>query len=188
IEIQRAGKIAATLLAAEHKVVKVDLRSFGGSVLTGNDPLPDVRENPGDQNDIPGTYVPARNTVLLSLALAWAEVLRAEVIFIGANAVDYSGYPDCRPEYLEAFQRLARLATKAGTMESWQLKIEAPLIDYSKARIVKLGEKLGVDFSLTISCYNPGPKGRPCGACEACMFRSQGFSEAGIKDKAEVYQ
>lgn len=186
IEIQRAGKIAAALQAVEHKVVKVDLRNFGGSVLTGNDPMPDVRENPGDQNDIPGTYVPARNTVLLSLALAWAEVLRAEVIFIGANAVDYSGYPDCRPEYLEAFQQLARLGTKAGTIGAWQIKIEAPLINYSKARIVKLGVKLGVDFSLTISCYNPGPEGRPCGACEACMFRSKGFSEAGVKDNAEV--
>ncbi|MCK5242493.1 7-cyano-7-deazaguanine synthase QueC [bacterium] len=182
IELKRAKKIATTLGAQVHKVVAVDLRSFGGSALTADIPVPAAREQIGEQEQIPATYVPARNTVFLSLALAWAEVVHAEAIFIGANSVDYSGYPDCRPEYLEAYEKLAGLATKAGTSEQWQLKIAAPLLRMTKADIVKLGKELELDFSLTSSCYNPQQDGTPCRNCEACLLRAKGFAEANEID------
>ncbi|MCD4813830.1 7-cyano-7-deazaguanine synthase QueC [bacterium] len=182
IEIERAKEIAGVLGACAHKIVQVDLQAFGGSALTGAIPVPDARTTIGDDSEVPGTYVPARNTVLLSLGLAWAEVLHADAIFIGANYVDYSGYPDCRPEYLEAFQALAKLATKAGTGGQWELKIEAPLLKMSKSRIVKLGKELDLDLSLTSSCYNPDSQGTPCGKCEACVLRRKGFAEAGEDD------
>lgn len=181
IEIERAQKVAQAMNVQEHKVVNVDLSQFGGSALTDTIPVPDARQT--DLTDgVPVTYVPARNTVLLSLALAWAEVLKADAIFIGANAVDYSGYPDCRPEFLEAFEHLAKVATQAGTEEEWKLEIKAPLIHLTKAEIIKLGCQLDVDFSLTTSCYNPGLKGVPCGKCESCFLRAKGFAEAGVKD------
>jgi len=181
IEIEKAKSVAKRFEVEEHKIVKVGLDQFGGSALTDNIPVPDAREevNPGE---IPGTYVPARNTVLLALALAWAEVVQAQAIFIGANAIDYSGYPDCRPEYLEAFERLAKLATKAGTSQNWEIQIKAPLVHLSKAEIIKLGTSLGVDFSMTNSCYNPDQDGSPCGKCESCVLRAKGFAEAGIKN------
>ncbi len=180
IEIEQARKIAKAMAVAEHKVIAVDLRAIGGSALTDSIAVPKSRQPVGAE--IPITYVPARNTILLSLALAWAEVVRADAIFIGANAVDYSGYPDCRPEYLQAFEQLAGLATKAGTAEDWRVRIEAPLITLSKAEIVTLGRKLNVDFSLTTSCYHPGPHGRPCGVCDSCRLRQKGFREAGEQD------
>jgi 7-cyano-7-deazaguanine synthase len=186
LEIERAARSARALGAREHKVLSVDLRSFGGSVLTSDGPLPEARAAIGPEAGIPGTYVPARNTVFLSLALAWAEVLRAEAIYIGANAVDYSGYPDCRPEYFKAFVSLARLATKAGDQDHWTVRIEAPLLYLSKAEIVRLGRDLNVDFSLTSSCYDPSPDDRPCGICEACLLRRKGFREAGEKDPTEA--
>lgn len=185
VEIERAALVAKALGAEAHKIIQTDLRAIGGSALTADIPVPAARPNPGAGNEVPITYVPARNTILLSLALAWAEVLQAEAIFLGANAVDYSGYPDCRPEYLEAFQRLANLATQAGTSAGWQLKIQTPLLDKTKAEIVRLGQDLGLDFSLTSSCYNPDQQGRPCGQCEACQIRQKGFAEAGINDPAQ---
>jgi 7-cyano-7-deazaguanine synthase len=183
VEIGRARQVAKVLEAAAHKVMLVDLRTFGGSALTADIPVPDARAQIGAES-IPVTYVPARNTILLSLALAWAEVLRAEAIFIGANALDYSGYPDCRPEYFAAFSNLARLATKAGTEDGWVVRLEAPLLKYSKGEIVRLGLNLKVPFALTSSCYNPAPNGRPCGVCEACRLRAKGFAEAGSEDPA----
>jgi len=177
VEIERARQLAASMRAVAHKVVKVDLRAFGGSALTADLPVPEA-----SAAGIPITYVPARNTILLSLGLAWAEVVKAEAIFIGANAVDYSGYPDCRPEFLEAFERLARLATKAGVESGWPLAVQAPLLRLSKAEIVRLGRELGVDFRLTTSCYNPDEAGRPCGVCDSCRIRRKGFQEAGEID------
>ncbi|MEW6516969.1 MAG: 7-cyano-7-deazaguanine synthase QueC [candidate division FCPU426 bacterium] len=182
LEIERARKQAAAQGAAEHKIVRVDLRAIGGSALTSDQEVPAGRERVEPGAPAPATYVPARNTILLSLGLAWAEVLRAEALYIGANALDYSGYPDCRPEYLAAFQHLARLATQAGTSEHWQVKLEAPLVNLSKADIVRLGRGLQVDFSLTSSCYNPGADSRPCGRCESCLLRAKGFGEAGVQD------
>jgi 7-cyano-7-deazaguanine synthase len=181
LEVERARQIAQTLGAQAHKVLEVDLRAFGGSALTADGPMPAARLDIGGST-VPATYVPARNTILLSLALAWAEVLRADAIFIGANAVDYSGYPDCRPEYLAAFTQLTHLATKAATHEGWAVRLEAPLLRYSKGEIVRLGQNLGVPFALTNSCYNPSSDGRPCGVCEACRLRAKGFAEAGIED------
>jgi 7-cyano-7-deazaguanine synthase len=186
IELLRAKKVAVTLRAQEHKIISVDLRSFGGSALTADIPVPAAREQIGEEEQIPATYVPARNTVFLSLALSWAEVVRAEVIFIGANSVDYSGYPDCRPEYLEAYEKMAQLATKSGTSEQWKLKIAAPLLRMTKADIVKRGKELGVDFALTSSCYNPQQDGIPCRNCEACLLRAKGFAEAGMVDPTIV--
>jgi 7-cyano-7-deazaguanine synthase len=181
LEIERARQVAASLGAEKHKIVVVDLRTFGGSALTADIAVPEAREEIGAEG-IPVTYVPARNTIFLSLALAWAEVLQAEAIFIGANAVDYSGYPDCRPEYFTAFENLAALATSRGVQEHWKLRITAPLLKMSKAEIVRLGRELRVDFSLTSSCYNPSPAGRPCGVCESCCLRQKGFREAGEED------
>ena len=174
-ELAAAQRVAARYAVA-HKTVRVDLRSIGGSALTDDI---DVPEQGGE--GIPVTYVPARNTIMLSIALGWAEVLGAQDIFCGVNAVDYSGYPDCRPEFIEAFERLANLATKAG-VEGAKLAVHAPLIRLSKADIVRRGRELGVDFSETVSCYQADAEGRACGHCDACRLRALGFSEAGVAD------
>jgi 7-cyano-7-deazaguanine synthase len=176
-ELDAAARIAQALDAREHRIMQVNLGGIGGSALT--DPSIDVPVTPGE--GIPVTYVPARNTIMLSLALAWAEVLGASEIHIGVNAVDYSGYPDCRPEFVSAFEQLAQLATKAG-VEGGRLAIRAPLIDMSKAQIVSEGTRLGVDFSLTVSCYQADARGRACGRCESCRLRREGFVSAGIPD------
>jgi len=176
-ELAAAQRVAATLGAAAHRIVTLDLGSFGGSALT--DPAIAVPETPGE--GIPVTYVPARNTVFLSIALAWAEVLGAQDIFIGVNAVDYSGYPDCRPEYIAAFERMANLATKAA-VEGRRLRIHTPLIDLSKADIIRRGSELGVDYALTVSCYQADAEGRACGVCDACRLRRAGFQAAGLPD------
>lgn len=175
-ELDAAARNAAQLGAAAHKVVAVDLRSIGGSALTADIAVP---EAPGE--GIPITYVPARNTLLLSVALGWAEVLGARDLFCGVNAVDYSGYPDCRPEFIAAFERLANLATKAG-VEEGGFKVHAPLIDLSKAGIVRAGLALGVDFAQTVSCYQADAEGRACGRCDACRLRAEGFAAAGVAD------
>ena len=176
-ELDAAAQLAASLGALEHRVLKVDLTTFGGSALTTKNLA--VPTTPAE--GIPITYVPARNTIMLSLALAWSEVLGAHDIFIGANAVDYSGYPDCRPEYLAAFERLAQLATKAG-VEGAAFHIRAPLIALSKADIIRRGSALGVDFARTVSCYQADAAGRACGECDSCRLRKKGFAEAGIAD------
>jgi 7-cyano-7-deazaguanine synthase len=182
-ELEAAARVAKRLGATEHRVVKVDLAQFGGSALTDRKiAVP----SGGVQAGIPVTYVPARNTILLSLALAWAEVLQAQHIFIGANAVDYSGYPDCRPEYLAAFEAMANLATKAA-IEGRRIAIRAPLIDLPKKEIVRKAIELGVDAAETLSCYQPDAEGSACGACDACRIRKQGFADAGIED-ATRYQ
>lgn len=178
-EIEAARRVARALGVARHLELHVDLSHIGGSALTADLPVP--QDRPITADDIPVTYVPARNTVFLSLALAWAEVTPAADIFIGVNALDYSGYPDCRPEYLEAFERLAALATKAG-VEGTRFRIHAPLLRLSKAEIVRRGIELGLDYGLTHSCYDPGPDGRPCGRCDSCRLRARGFTEAGIPD------
>jgi len=177
-ELDAAGRVALHLGAAEHRAVRVDLGSFGGSALT--DPSLSVPTS-GLQPGIPVTYVPARNTVLLSLALAWAEVLEARDIFIGANAVDFSGYPDCRPEYIRAYEAMANLATKAA-VEGARLTIHAPLLSMPKAEIIRRGASLGVDFSITVSCYQATDDGLACGRCDACRLRRAGFQEAGMAD------
>lgn len=176
-ELEAAARVAERFGAAEHRVVPIPIGSFGGSALT--DAGIDVPDDGGD--GIPVTYVPARNTIFLSLALGWAEVLGAEAIYIGVNAVDYSGYPDCRPEFIAAFQALARLATKQA-VEGHGVEIRAPLIALRKAEIIRLGVELGVDYGLTVSCYRADAQGRACGNCDACRFRRQGFAEAGIAD------
>ncbi len=180
-EIEAATRIATALGIRRHLVVPIDLRCFGGSALTADIPVPAGRD-PVEMTDIPVTYVPARNTIFLALALGWAETLGAEDIFIGVNALDYSGYPDCRPEYIEAFERLANLATKAGVEGRRQFHIHMPLVALGKADIVRRAVKLGVDFALTWSCYDPRPDGRPCGVCDSCILRSKGFAEAGVVD------
>jgi 7-cyano-7-deazaguanine synthase len=179
-EIDAARRVAAALGVRRHIELAVDLAAFGGSALVGDGEIPKGR-SPLVDRDIPATYVPARNTVFLSLALAWAETVGAAAIVIGVNALDYSGYPDCRPEYLAAFERLASLATRAG-VEGRPLRILAPLLRLSKAEIVRTGAALGLDFGLTHSCYDPGPDGRPCGRCDSCILRAKGFHEAGIPD------
>ena len=181
-ELETARAVARTLGASRHLEVSVDLAAIGGSALTGGAPVP--KDRPLGQADIPPTYVPARNTVLLSLALAWAEVLGARDVFIGVNALDYSGYPDCRPEYIQAFERLATLATKAG-VEGARFQIHAPLIHLSKAEIIRCGVALGLDYGLTHSCYDPAPDGRSCGRCDSCRLRARGFQEAGMPDPLE---
>jgi len=184
LELERAAAIARQHGAAHHIVLDIDLRRFGGSALTADIPVPKQRTPAAIGRTIPPTYVPARNTVFLSLALAWAETLAAADIFIGVNALDYSGYPDCRPEYIAAFELMANLATKAGTEGEKRLRIHAPLIHMSKADIIRKGAALGVDFALTLSCYDPGPAGAPCRACDACLLRAKGFAEAGLDDPA----
>jgi 7-cyano-7-deazaguanine synthase len=182
IELAAAARVAASLGAVEHRVVRIDLRSFGGSALTDNIDVPKDRPLDEMASGIPVTYVPARNTVFLSLALAWAEVVEAPDIFIGVNAVDYSGYPDCRPEFIRAFETMANLATKAGVEGRAHFRVHAPLMRLSKADIVRLAHTLGVDFTLTHSCYDPDEEGRPCGRCDSCVLRLRGFAEAALKD------
>ena len=182
-ELEAAARVAAALGVERHLVVKVGLDVFGGSALTADVAVPKARSLDEMSHGIPVTYVPARNTIFLSLALAWAEVLESADIFIGVNALDYSGYPDCRPEYIEAYSRMANLATRAGVEGRTRLTIHTPLIGLSKAQIVTLARELGVPFGLTHSCYDPGPCGRPCGACDACLLRRKGFEEAGIEDR-----
>ncbi len=179
IELEAAKKIAASLNVERHLVVRADLRAIGGSALTSEARVPKSGLKEGT---IPATYVPARNTILLSFALGWAEVLEAPHIFIGANVMDYSGYPDCRREYLEAFENMANLATKASVEGRLRFKIHAPLLHMTKAEIIRKGFELGLDYSLTWSCYDPSPEGKPCGSCDSCLIRARGFEEAGIKD------
>jgi 7-cyano-7-deazaguanine synthase len=181
IELDAAARVASSLGAARHLVVPVNLRVFGGSALTDDIAVP--KNGPGE--GIPITYVPARNTVFLSFALAWAEVLNASDIFIGVNAIDYSGYPDCRPEYIEAFERMANLATKAGVEGLTRIQIHTPLIKLSKREIVELARELGVDFRLTHSCYDPDEQGRACGLCDSCRLRLKGFEASGMIDPLE---
>lgn len=180
IELQRAALVAKSNGAIEHRVVKIDIGNFGGSALTDSDIVVPIEAS---DDEIPVTYVPARNTVFLSVALAWAEVLDAKAIFIGANAVDYSGYPDCRPAFISAFQTMANLATRIG-VEGDVISVEAPLIDLTKAEIIETGLQLGVDYSETISCYNPRPSGEICGKCDSCRIRLAGFTAAGFSDPA----
>ena len=180
LELAAAERVATALGAREHRIAHIDLRIFGGSALTDDIAVPKKRESQGE-NEIPITYVPARNTIFLSYALAWCEVLGAADIFIGANAIDYSGYPDCRPEFISAFERMANLATKAG-VEGTHFKIHAPLISMSKAEIIRKGMELGVDFSLTHSCYDPGADGTACGECDSCRLRLEGFRATGLVD------
>ncbi len=183
VELQAASRVAAALRAVEHRVVRVDLRAFGGSALTSAMDVPKGRRPDEMGQGIPVTYVPGRNTIFLSFALAWAEVLEASDIFMGVNAIDYSGYPDCRPEYIDAFERMANLATKAGVEGRTRISIHTPLVRLSKADIVRLGASLGVNFAMTHSCYDPDAEGRACGACDACLLRRKGFEEAGIEDR-----
>ena len=179
-ELAASGRVAAMLGAVEHKTVSVDLRSIGGSALTADIAVPEHVDSHGE-GDIPVTYVPARNTIMLAIALGWAETLGANDLFCGVNAVDYSGYPDCRPAFVEAFERLANLATRAG-VEGHALRVHAPLIELSKADIVREGARLGVDFAATVSCYRADAEGRACGHCDACVLRARGFAEAGVAD------
>ena len=183
IELEAAARLAAVLGAERHIVAKIGLDAFGGSALTAPIDVPKGRSASEMGVGIPVTYVPARNTIFLSFALAWAEVLESSHIFIGVNALDYSGYPDCRPEFIEAYERMANLATKAAVEGRTRVKIHTPLLQLSKAGIVKLGAELGLNFGLTMSCYDPAPDGAPCGQCDACLLRRKGFDEAGIEDR-----
>lgn len=179
VEILAARRVAQALGAMAHRVISIDLASFGGSALVGDGSVP--KDRTLDDQSIPVTYVPARNTVFLALALAWAETIAACDIFLGVNALDYSGYPDCRPEFIEAFERLANLATKAG-VEGARFKIHVPLVTLSKAEIIRLGTSLSLDYALTHSCYDPASDGTPCGRCDSCRLRAKGFDEAGVAD------
>ncbi len=180
-EVEAARRVAHALGVARHLELDVPLSKIGGSALVGDGAIP--KDRPLDGSDIPSTYVPARNTVFLSLAMGWAEVVGADAIVIGVNALDYSGYPDCRPEYLRAFEQVASLATRAG-VEGRGLTILAPLLEMTKADIIRRGLALGVDYGLTLSCYDPSPEGRPCGHCDSCRLRARGFAEAGSRDPA----
>jgi 7-cyano-7-deazaguanine synthase len=184
VEIEAARRVASLYDVSRHVVAQIDLRAFGGSALTDDIAVPKDRAPEEMGEGIPITYVPARNTIFLSFALAWAEVLEATDIFIGVNALDYSGYPDCRPEYIEAFQRMADLATKAGVEGRQKLVIHTPLIRWTKAQIVKKGIELGVDYSLTVTCYDPSVDGAACGQCDACLLRLKGFAENAMTDPA----
>jgi len=183
IELDAAARVAAALGAERHLIAKIGLDAFGGSALTAPIDVPKSRTLAEMSTSIPITYVPARNTIFLSFALAWAEVLGSSDIFIGVNALDYSGYPDCRPEFIEAYEHMANLATRAGVEGRTRLKIHTPLLRLTKAEIVKLAGQLAVDFSLTFSCYDPDSAGRPCGQCDACLLRRKGFEEAGLADR-----
>jgi 7-cyano-7-deazaguanine synthase len=183
VELDAAARVAKAIGVERHAVLDIDLAAFGGSALTDDIDVPHDRDVDDLGDDIPVTYVPARNTVFLSLALAWAETIDAEAIVLGVNALDYSGYPDCRPEYLDAFQRMAALATKAG-VEGKPVRIEAPLLHLTKAEIIERGRALGVDYALTHSCYDPGADGRACGTCDSCLLRARGFEELGLVDPA----
>ncbi len=185
IELDRARQQSQAQGVKEHAVAKIDLRMFGGSALTSEIDVPKDRGADDISQGIPVTYVPARNTIFLSFALAWAEVLASQDIFLGVNALDYSGYPDCRPEYIQAFEHMANLATKAG-VEGARYTLHAPLIELTKAQIIERGLALGVDYGLTSSCYDPGPSGEPCGRCDSCLLRGKGFAEAGATDPLSV--
>lgn len=187
-ELKAAECVAQSCGVARRQVVNIDLTAFGGSALTSDIPVPKGRDLAAMSKEIPVTYVPARNTIFLSFALAWAEVLGSNDIFLGVNALDYSGYPDCRPEYIEAFARLAKLATRAGVEARQKLSIHTPLIRMTKAEIIRAGAELGVDFSLTSSCYDPSSEGLACGECDACLLRRKGFHEAGIADPTRYRQ
>ena len=182
LELDRAKQISEKMEAKKHVIVDIDLRAFGGSALTDDIEVPKERSDQEIGTGIPITYVPARNTIFLSFALAWAETLAIDTIFIGVNALDYSGYPDCRPEYIEAYQQMGNLATRTGVEGVTKLKIETPLISMTKAQIIQKGAELGVDYGLTLSCYDPDPQGRACGACDSCLLRIKGFEEAGVAD------
>jgi 7-cyano-7-deazaguanine synthase len=184
-ELDSARRVAEALGVAEHRVLKIDLAALGGSALTADIAVPQDRGNDEMSVGIPVTYVPARNTVMLSLALGYAEVIGAADIFIGVNAVDYSGYPDCRPEFIEAFEQLANLATKAGVEGSLRFRIHTPLIQLTKAEIIRRGIELGVDYGLTHTCYSPDGAGTSCGRCDACLIRLKGFADAGVIDPIE---
>jgi 7-cyano-7-deazaguanine synthase len=185
VELDAARRVAAAIGVADHRIAKIDLRVFGGSALTGDFAVPKGRTADEMSHDIPITYVPARNTIFLSFALAWAEVLGSSDIFIGVNALDYSGYPDCRPEFIAAFETMANLATKAGVEGRQALRVHTPLIALTKAEIIRKGIALGVDYGLTSSCYDPAPTGAPCGECDSCLLRRKGFRENGIEDPVE---
>jgi 7-cyano-7-deazaguanine synthase len=183
-EVEAARRVANRFGVEQHVIVDIDLRTFGGSALTSDTPVPKDRGADEMGRGIPITYVPARNTIFLAYALAWAEVQNARDIFIGVNALDYSGYPDCRPEYIAAFERMANVATRSG-VEGNAIVIHAPLIELTKAQIIELGRRLGVDYALTTSCYDPDADGRACGHCDACLIRRRGFEEAGVRDPVE---
>jgi 7-cyano-7-deazaguanine synthase len=188
-EIEAARRVAATYAVRDHVIVDIDLRTFGGSALTSDIAVPKDRDvSDTGHSGIPITYVPARNTIFLSFALAWAEVLEAGDIFIGVNALDYSGYPDCRPEYIAAYERMANLATRGGVEETNPIRIRTPLIDLTKAQIIRRGVELGVDYSATQSCYDPDDNGAACGRCDACQLRLRGFAETGMKDPGRYAQ
>ncbi len=187
VEVSAARKVAQSQGVSAHVEMEIDLRAFGGSALTGDIDVPkgrDMETISAEEGGIPVTYVPARNTIFLSFALAYAETIGAHDIFIGVNALDYSGYPDCRPEYIAAFEKLANLATKSGVEDTEKITLHAPLIDLTKAKIIARGMTLDVDYGITTSCYDPGPDGRPCGACDSCVLRAKGFDEAGLDDPA----
>ena len=187
VELQCAKNVAKALGIKHHTIVDIDLRTFGASALTANIEVPKDRSDTEMGNGIPITYVPARNTIFLSYALAYAEVLGADTIFIGVNALDYSGYPDCRPEYIKAYQTMANLATQTGVEGKTELTIRTPLIDKTKAEIIRIGAALGVDYGLTLSCYDPDAEGRACGRCDSCLLRKKGFKEANIPDPTRYY-
>ena len=182
LELEAAQKVAKAFAARQHLLIDIDLGRIGGSALTDDIDVPKARSESEMQKEIPVTYVPARNTIFLSYALAWAEVLKVSDIFIGVNAIDYSGYPDCRPEYIESFERMANLATKAGVEGVTKVKIHTPLIEMTKAQIIQKGVDLGVDYSMTHSCYDPSADGKACGQCDSCLLRKKGFQEAGVPD------
>lgn len=184
IELDAAARVAGALGAREHLVLDIDLAPIGGSALTADLPVPKARAEGEIRGGIPVTYVPARNTIFLSYALAWAEVLEASDIFIGVNAIDYSGYPDCRREFIEAFERMANLATKAGVEGRTRIRIHTPLVEMTKADIIRKGVELGIDYSMTHSCYDPSRAGIACGECDSCLLRRKGFREAGLPDPA----
>jgi 7-cyano-7-deazaguanine synthase len=185
VEIEAASRVAVQLGAASHRVATVDLRVFGGSALTDDIAVPNPENADSIGNAIPSTYVPARNTILLSLALSWAEVLEVTDIYIGATARDYSGYPDCRPEFLRAFEHLANVATRAGTEKRRQFRVHAPLISWGKDKIIRRGIELGVNFGITHSCYDPSEEGLACGLCDSCILRRRGFEAAGVEDPTQ---
>jgi 7-cyano-7-deazaguanine synthase len=182
IELKAAQRVAEAFGVKEHRIIDIDLGKIGGSALTDNIDVPKSRSDTEMEKEIPVTYVPARNTIFLSYALAWAEVLGALDIFIGVNAIDYSGYPDCRPEFIEAFEKMANLATKVGLEGTSKIRIRTPIIHLSKAEIIRKGMELGVDYSMTHSCYDPSPQGEACGSCDSCLLRRNGFQDAGIAD------
>ena len=184
-ELEAAKKVARVLGVQEHRIVDIDLGGIGGSALTDEIDVPKARSESEMKKEIPVTYVPARNTIFLSYALAWAEVLGASDIYIGVNAIDYSGYPDCRPEYIKAFENMANLAIKAAVEGNMKIHIRTPLIQMSKAEIIRRGVELGVDYHMTHSCYDPSPDGKACGQCDSCLIRKKGFREAGVTDPTE---